>query len=113
MKVCSSCQQEKPDDAYHKRTRGKDGLQSECKTCRAARHKLTYDDSRKVAVRESNAARRKELQRKINTLKVKPCVDCGGIFPPYVMDFDHLPGFDKVDNISQMMVNVRGWKAIE
>jgi len=27
--------------------------------------------------------------------KNKPCIDCKQKFPPYCMDFDHLPGFEK------------------
>jgi len=34
-----------------------------------------------------------------------PCVDCGGVFPVYVMHWDHLPGFDKVDEISSMVAS--------
>lgn len=32
-----------------------------------------------------------------NALKDHPCVDCGGLFPPYVMDFDHVRGSKVVD----------------
>ena len=28
----------------------------------------------------------------IKTLKASPCMDCGGIFPPECMDFDHVRG---------------------
>ena len=31
--------------------------------------------------------------------KSVPCTDCGGVFPPYVMDFDHIRG-DKLINVS-------------
>jgi hypothetical protein len=27
--------------------------------------------------------------------KDRPCVDCGRIYPPYVMEWDHLPGSEK------------------
>lgn len=37
----------------------------------------------------------------INTFKSKPCMDCGGSFPPHVMDFDHVRG-EKVSNIGEM-----------
>lgn len=30
----------------------------------------------------------------------KPCVDCHEIFPHYILDFDHLPGFEKKFNVS-------------
>jgi hypothetical protein len=32
-----------------------------------------------------------------------PCADCGEVFPAYVMHWDHLPGFEKVDAISVMV----------
>ncbi len=34
-----------------------------------------------------------------------PCMDCGGDFPVYVMHWDHLPGFEKVDEISSMVTS--------
>lgn len=36
-------------------------------------------------------ARRRALKRRLamDRLKSKPCHDCGGAFPPYVMDWDH------------------------
>lgn len=37
-----------------------------------------------------------------NAVKANPCVDCGGNFPPYVMDFDHLPDFRKAANVSRL-----------
>jgi hypothetical protein len=33
------------------------------------------------------------------------CADCGGLFPVYVMHWDHLPGFDKLDEISSMVAS--------
>lgn len=38
----------------------------------------------------------------IAALKDRPCADCGGVFPPVVMQFDHLPGHTKVANLSRM-----------
>lgn len=37
----------------------------------------------------------------INSLKKKPCKDCGGKFHPVVMDLDHVRG-EKIKNISGM-----------
>lgn len=40
----------------------------------------------------------------MNSLKTGiPCADCGEIFPPYVMQWDHLPGHLKVDEIGSMV----------
>lgn len=33
----------------------------------------------------------------------KPCTDCGDHFPPYVMQWDHLPGHAKVDEVGSMV----------
>ena len=34
--------------------------------------------------------------------KAKPCFDCGVSYPPYVMDFDHRPGEDKLMEVGRM-----------
>jgi hypothetical protein len=31
------------------------------------------------------------------------CTDCKQKFPAYVMDFDHLPNFDKIKNVSSLI----------
>ncbi len=63
------------------------------------------------ARRSPEAKKRKlELQRfrvraitaHVTTLKRRPCMDCGGTFPPVCMDFDHLPGNKKSGNVSTM-----------
>ena len=43
--------------------------------------------------------RAREGRQKVNDLKKVPCVDCGGTFPHYVMEFDHVPerGIKKMD----------------
>src|SRR5215510_7176859 len=51
--------------------------------------------------RATRANRRSQLAQWINELKRRPCADCGGEFPPYLMDFDHVSG-DKVDDICGM-----------
>lgn len=35
--------------------------------------------------------RLRKKQEFIDGLKNAPCVDCGGVYPPYVMQFDHVP----------------------
>lgn len=38
----------------------------------------------------------------------KPCSDCGAVYPPFVMDFDHRPGEPKVVALSQITRLWRG-----
>ena len=41
-----------------------------------------------------------ERRAYIYKLKNKPCVDCGKIYPPWVMDFDHKEGTLKLSSIA-------------
>lgn len=52
--------------------------------------------------RDKPALRRDRWRKraKIDALKSVPCTDCGGLFIPYVMDFDHREGEEKLFNIS-------------
>lgn len=59
-----------------------------------------YDNNRGYYI--DKAKRRKELIRDfIREAKNKPCADCGGIFPYYVMQFDHVRG-EKLLNIGNV-----------
>ena len=40
----------------------------------------------------SDQKRRDDNRRYVDALKAGPCVDCGGLFPPVAMDFDHVRG---------------------
>ena len=62
-------------------------------------------------VRVSRVKRRDRLAEWINQFKRKPCADCGGDFPPYLMDFDHVNG-DKLDDICGMRMRTVSRDAI-
>jgi len=43
---------------------------------------------------------RRERRRKLSLLKMdRPCYDCGGVFSPECMDWDHRPGTSKLFQI--------------
>jgi hypothetical protein len=44
--------------------------------------------------------------------KDKPCADCGGRWHPLVMEFDHLPGTQKVANLGDLHVRKCGRELI-
>jgi hypothetical protein len=50
-------------------------------------------------VNERRGKYRKEVQDFIREAKSDPCMDCQVSFPPYVMDFDHRPGEEKLMNV--------------
>ena len=48
-----------------------------------------------------NRRAREAINKYVDQLKSRPCTDCGGYFPPFVMDFDHVRG-DKTADISRL-----------
>jgi hypothetical protein len=84
MKKCVKCKIKKSDNLFSKFPRNTDGLYSYCRPC-----------ATKLSHRRQLAGR-----IKIAKLKDKPCVDCGVIFPPECMDFDHLT--TKYKNVSKL-----------
>lgn len=56
--------------------------------------------------------RRADFRRFVDSFKDgKPCADCGGVFEPYVMEFDHVRGV-KFANVSRM-TNYRRKRVVE
>lgn len=99
MKRCPRCGETKPHSEFHLSRRRRDGLQSICKSCRAVIDHDRYERQRGTRV----PTRTWERGRRLWLLSLKtgrPCTDCGKIFPPQVMQWDHLPGNLKLGNIS-------------
>lgn len=72
-----------------------------CNECQKQDHaKWVIANPEKVRMRERRAYQRR--RDAINAEKDKPCTDCGVKYPPFVMDFDHLPQFDKSFNVAQV-----------
>lgn len=44
---------------------------------------------------------RQSIKAMVRKLKDKPCAECGERYPPWVMDFDHRPGVEKVLDLSR------------
>jgi hypothetical protein len=64
----------------------------------------------KIAV--LTAARRQRWRDRLSELKDKPCQDCGGQFPHYALDYDHVRG-RKVTNLSKLVNAAAEWGRIE
>jgi hypothetical protein len=72
--------------------------------------KQRYQRVRIAVIAYAKAARKprkKALQEWLNSLKEgRPCMDCGGVFPPWCMDFDHREGEVKLyKGVSDLMAN--------
>ena len=89
-----------------------------CRDCYKDWRREYYHLNRK---RQANLAllrkqKYKEERRKFieEIKKDKPCMDCGRIYPPWVMDFDHRDGETKISSISYMVLgNTSNFKKIK
>lgn len=93
MKMCSECKQVKDAFDFAFRNKIKGILQSSCKSCKnsySSDHYKSNLNYYKNKAYHSNKRLKKKLHSIIDELKNVPCMDCQKIYPPYVMDFDHL-----------------------
>ena len=100
MKTCSKCGKEHS------------GTSRYCPPCWCEYQKNWYKNNPE-STRESHRTRRKQrrdyiVSKKSNT----PCLDCGKIYPWYVMDFDHVRG-EKKFNLSIASNKMWSMEAIE
>lgn len=116
MKVCSTCGVEKLSTDFSFRNKNRGTYNAQCKICQCARNRQYYQDNiEKVRnsqrlYRQENGSLDRERRRQryrvardwLVQQKAKPCVDCGGIFHPEAMHFDHLPGYDKVTEVARL-----------
>jgi hypothetical protein len=95
------CGRSKPSTEFH---RSRTGQFSYCRDCRCAYDRRYYAERGKAA-RFARKRAHVDLERAwMDSLKRDvPCKDCGEIFPPHVMHWDHLPGHLKLDEIGSMV----------
>lgn len=103
MRRCARCLQWKTLDEFH---RSRTEQFSYCRDCRNAYDRAYYAD-RGRSVRLARRRSAIDLARGwMASLKDGvPCTDCGGVFPVYVMHWDHLPEFEKVGDISVLVAS--------
>ena len=92
IKICSACLLQKGKDEFNRKG---DKLQSKCKECQRAYHRLYYqrNKARFIAKNRRNKNRqRKRLRTILLGVKQRPCQDCGETFHPWVMELDHRDG---------------------
>lgn len=85
--ICKKCQQPRE--------------KSRCVSCRKISDQRSRE-KRAAIYRDRQANRYEEARALMAELKSQPCVDCGGTFPWFCMDFDHVDPKTKVNSISQM-----------
>ena len=99
VKRCPRCGEAKPRSEFHLSRRRRDGLQSICKSCRRLLDHALYE--RRRGTRTPSRVWERGRAAWLLSLKAgRPCTDCGRVYAPQVMQWDHLPGSLKLGNIS-------------
>ena len=82
------------------------GQFSYCRECRRAYDRRYYQERGRTARLARRRLRLMKARAWMAALKEGvPCADCGEVFPVWVMHWDHLPGSEKVGNISEMVTS--------
>lgn len=84
--LCPHCNKLKKSKEFYRHICNKNGLSEWCKECRKSNNRL----------------KREEFKKSHN----KPCMDCGGSFDWYCMDFDHVRGI-KVERVSAIKKSLK------
>jgi hypothetical protein len=78
--------------------------------------KRAYQRAHYHANKEKWRAKRMRWEAKIRTLvleaKDKPCTDCAGRWPAIVMEFDHIPGTEKLADLGNATARKWGLRKI-
>jgi hypothetical protein len=99
--VCARCGQSKTLSEYHK---SRTGEYTYCRECRNEYDRRYYDERGRPARLARRRAQIDAARKWMAEIKSGvPCTDCGETFPIYVMHWDHLPEFEKVDQVSAMV----------
>lgn len=98
--LCTQCWIEKDPDDFHRRGKGR---QRWCKDCRRVYDSAYHARTRPVRLEQKREAKQSRMTWLFN-VKSNPCADCGQRFHPSAMGFDHLPGSDKVADVSTLVV---------
>lgn len=104
MRTCSRCRRALPLESFPLRRKDGTARYGHCRDCKAVYQREWYvrNAERHRARTAANRAVQRERNKKVvRRAKQRACADCGGDFPPHVMDFDHVRGV-KLGNIAAL-----------
>jgi len=109
VKFCPGCGLEKEFKEFYQRKKHRSGEYYEkCKECMRDRGRRYYFKNHERQLKLALLRKQKyreERKKWLEEIKNKPCIDCGKIYPPWVMDFDHKEGEIKVASISWLSLH--------
>jgi hypothetical protein len=100
VRECSRCRKLKSDDQFHRCARHE--RQYWCKQCRKTVDAEYHQRNKQKRLEQKRALHSRFKEWYLSLKAGKPCADCGGIFHPVAMQWDHLPGSDKVGDLGTL-----------
>lgn len=96
-KSCNRCKRVLPTDNFYKNRAETTGLQRWCKDCS----------------RDNTTSTKRKYREELNRIKTDAgCVDCGYNSHPEALEFDHLPGYTKLDKVSGLFDKGGSWSLV-
>jgi hypothetical protein len=92
LRICGRCQTALPITGFR---RYRDGYQSYCRSCQREYDAAWYKANKAKRKAKVRADRASHIAWLDSLKEGRPCADCGRVYPPYVMEWDHLPGTEK------------------
>jgi hypothetical protein len=103
IRLCARCAEWKTSDEFHN---SRTGQFSYCRECRRSYDRAYYSERGRTARLARQRAHSNRARAWMVAIKKGiPCRDCGDVFPAWVMHWDHLPEFEKQDEISVMVTS--------
>ncbi len=119
VQACASCRPKKRLEEMSDERRGEVEASRRAERNRNTKgaHKkhMSADQKAAMSVAEAKQWRlrgREERKKLVNQFKRFPCMDCGFMFPPVCMDFDHRPGETKVAGVSKLCIKASAFDSI-
>jgi hypothetical protein len=114
-KICTRCKTEKDLHLFSARKRSKDGRAAWCRDCFKESWQRRYYENhghyRNSHNTSRNRIREQNARQVFEYLASHPCINCGES-DPIVLEFDHRDKVDKIENISNLILN-SSWQKIE
>ena len=103
-KKCTKCQRELPLDNFRWKNKAEGRKHSQCKDCQKAQEKQHYQESaeRRESVRLTANYQKTTNMQLVEEARMSGCKKCGEM-RPYVLDFHHRDGDEKIATINRMI----------
>jgi hypothetical protein len=101
MKKCSKCKIEKELNQFYKSSKGKDGLNPNCKSCCALKDKKYYFSNKEKFINRTNGYTSRN-QMVVDEYKKKGCLKCGES-KSHLICFHHVDPKQKDTEVASLM----------